>query len=604
MPTLNWIGKDKIVNHHNDVPFRVLNHVYGFTEQGEQKEPTGSGNMIIHGDNLAALKSLLPKYENGIDCIYIDPPYNTGEEKWVYNDNVNDPRIMKWLGEVVGKEEEDFSRHDKWLCMMYPRLVLLRKLLKDDNGVIFISIDDNEVMALKAICNEIFGTANFVGQWNWYKSATPPNLSKKIKKNIEYVLCYEKKKKSGLRYSGIKKSSSSPNGLLNQTNKVATLVFPAGSIETSLSDGIYLAGKYGTKTYDIELLENAEVKDNIFITPVKLKSNFKWSQRNLEEEIEKGTKIFIKTKTFSPSYDKLEYAPEVPPNFINENVDVSTTEEAGKALIRMFGEKKFDYPKPISLIEYLINFCCDEDAIVLDCFAGSGTTGHALLDMNNHYGGNRKFIMVELMDYADSLTAQRIKYTITGYNYEGTETRDLYSVKLNLTNIRRAENLIAEAKAVADAERSNPQYTKVKQPAIKDDCLKVEAEIKIKGQIEGLPGAFDYYELGDCLFDEEGYLNEEIDEEVIREYIFYSETKCRYIKNNTHPYLLGTNDGCAYYFYYEKGETMTLDYDFLRSIKEKSERYVIWADNCLLTDEFMSRNNIVFKKIPRDIRKF
>ena len=149
MPTLNWIGKDKVVNHHNEVPFRVLEKQYTFGDTPD------SGNMIIHGDNLEALKALLPKYEGRIKCIYIDPPYNTGNEGWVYNDNVNDPHIKKWLGQVVGTEVEDLTRHDKWLCMMYPRLVLLQRLLSDD-GVIFISIDDNEQASLRFLCDEIF----------------------------------------------------------------------------------------------------------------------------------------------------------------------------------------------------------------------------------------------------------------------------------------------------------------------------------------------------------------------------------------------------------------------------------------------------------------
>ncbi len=139
MPTLDWIGKEKVISHHHDVPFRVLEHKYGFrADNPADKSETHSGNKIIHGDNLEALKALLPEYEGKIDCIYIDPPYNTGNEGWVYNDNVNDPHIKKWLGEVVGAEGEDFSRHDKWLCMMYPRLQLLGKLLSSD-GVITIS---------------------------------------------------------------------------------------------------------------------------------------------------------------------------------------------------------------------------------------------------------------------------------------------------------------------------------------------------------------------------------------------------------------------------------------------------------------------------------
>ncbi|MDR2907916.1 MAG: site-specific DNA-methyltransferase, partial [Bacteroidales bacterium] len=161
MPTLHWIGKEKVINHHADVPFKVLEHAYGFDNGKQTKKETNSGNKIIHGDNLEALKTLLPEYEGKIKCIYIDPPYNTGNENWVYNDNVNDPKIKKWLGQVVGKESEDLSRHDKWLCMMYPRLKLLHKLLAEE-GAIFISIDDNEAFYLKLLLDEIFGINNYV----------------------------------------------------------------------------------------------------------------------------------------------------------------------------------------------------------------------------------------------------------------------------------------------------------------------------------------------------------------------------------------------------------------------------------------------------------
>ena len=191
MPTLTWIGKDKVVNHHQEVPYRVLEHKYGFRAENESdKTPTDSGNKIIHGDNLEALKSLLPEYEGRIKCIYIDPPYNTGNEKWVYNDNVNDPKIKKWLGEVVGKQSEDLSRHDKWLCMMYPRLRLLHKLLADD-GIILISIDDNELINLQFICGEIFGVNNHVNTFIWYTEGHTDNQDV-ITHVHEYILCYAK----------------------------------------------------------------------------------------------------------------------------------------------------------------------------------------------------------------------------------------------------------------------------------------------------------------------------------------------------------------------------------------------------------------------------
>ena len=186
MPTLNWIGKDKVVNHHLDVPFCTLEKQYTYASEGRDD----GGNMIIHGDNLYALKALLPQFEGKVKCIYIDPPYNTGNEGWVYNDNVNDPKIKKWLGEVVGREGEDLSRHDKWLCMMYPRLKLLHRLLAED-GVIFISIDDTEQSNLRIICDEIFGVNNFIETIVWQKR-TSPDARRKLSNGHEYILIYAK----------------------------------------------------------------------------------------------------------------------------------------------------------------------------------------------------------------------------------------------------------------------------------------------------------------------------------------------------------------------------------------------------------------------------
>ena len=192
MPTLEWIGKNKVINHYQEVPFRILEHKYSFDEDGEHLEDNSSENMIIRGDNLEALKALLPRYENKINCIYIDPPYNTGNEGWVYNDNVNDPKIKKWLGEVVGKEGEDLSRHDKWLCMMYPRLKLLHKLLAQ-NGAIFISIDDNEVYNLKLIMDDIFGANNFKANFIWqHRKSSQNDIDVSLSHN--YTLVYAKNK--------------------------------------------------------------------------------------------------------------------------------------------------------------------------------------------------------------------------------------------------------------------------------------------------------------------------------------------------------------------------------------------------------------------------
>jgi hypothetical protein len=186
VPTLTWIGKDAVVNHHQEVPYHLLRDV---PDLG--CGPADSGNLIVEGDNLTALKALLPYYAGQVKCIYIDPPYNTGNEGWVYNDNVNSPEIKAWLGKVVGHEAEDLSRHDKWLCMMYPRLRLLRDFLRED-GTIFISLDDNEVQSLRFIMDEIFGAQNFVATVIWQKMDSPKNTAIHLSEDHDYIVIYAK----------------------------------------------------------------------------------------------------------------------------------------------------------------------------------------------------------------------------------------------------------------------------------------------------------------------------------------------------------------------------------------------------------------------------
>ena len=496
------------------------------------------------------MKALLPEYEGRIKCIYIDPPYNTGNENWVYNDNVNSPKIQKWLGQVVGKEAEDLSRHDKWLCMMYPRLKLLHQLLADD-GAIFISIDDNEQANLKLLCDEIFGAGNFVGQWHWYRSATPPNLSYKIKKNLEYVLAYEKKKSSS-KYKGIQKVSKSDDPITKPQNTFKTLTFPSGTINfKGIKDGVIKSGVYGTDKFPNKLLNDIDVLNNTNQNEVTFENRFIWVQEKLDEELAKGTTINC-SKLLVISYKRREYDPEVPPNLIDESVCVTTTEESGKLLTDIFdGNKVFDYPKPPSLIEYLINFLCDKSSIILDSFAGSGTTAHAVLNLNKQDGGNRKFILVEMEDYAENITAERVRRVINGYG-EG------------------------------------------------------------KNAVEGTGGSFSYYELGEPIFTDDQNLNESVGVEKLREYIWYSETRVPYGRDGVHTvstggaqsYWLGNHDGTDYYFYYEPDRITTLSHDTLNIVERKADTYVVYADQCVIDKEWLNNHHIIFKKIPRDIRRF
>lgn len=370
-------------------------------------------NLYIEGDNLEVLKLLRETYLGKVKMIYIDPPYNTGND-FVYEDDFaqSTDEYMASSGQfdeeqnrMVHNAESNGRFHTDWLNMIYPRLKVARDLLADD-GIIFISIDDGELDNLKKICDEIFGAGNFVDIFNWAKTETPENLSKKSKQIIEYVLCYEKNKDS-VKLHGIKKESVSSNGLLNQPNKINTLVFPAGIVSTSIKDGIIPAGMYGTDKYDVELLEDTEVENGVFIRDVVLRAKFKWSQKNLNEEIGRGTIIRIPKMTFSPSYEKREYDAEVPSNLINSKVGVSTNEVAGEYQLKLFSKKVFNYPKPVSLIKYLAGFKDDgNEMIVMDFFSGSATTAEAVFEMNtNERSGSIKFILVQIQeDLYDSLT--------------------------------------------------------------------------------------------------------------------------------------------------------------------------------------------------------
>jgi len=553
MPTLNWIGKDKVVSHHQDVPYRVLEHKYGFTaDKGEQTEPTNSGNKIIHGDNLEALKSLLPEYEGKVKCIYIDPPYNTGNESWVYNDNVNHPKIKKWLGEVVGKDGEDLTRHDKWICMMYPRLKLLHKLLAND-GAIFISIDSNEQANLKLMCDEIFGVRNFVANIavvNNFKGRSDDKYvatahesllvfqkgnfeTKGVSLPEEYAKDYKLEDEKGkYRHLGLRKRGSNSREI-DRPN----LFYPIYYCEKK---NLISLEKDETKIEILPKLSNGE------------NGNWRWGKETLIKRLNELEVKIVKTRNeydiFQKDYlNKDGIEKRIKPKSFWHGSEFSA--EAGTLEIKkIFQKKVFETPKSSDFVFYIVQQTTDKDSIVLDSFAGSGTTAHAVLNLNKQDNGNRKFILVEMEDYANDITAERVKRVTKGY---GSGTK----------------------------------------------------------KVEGTGGAFDFYELGLALFDENQNLNEKVGLEKIREYIWFSETRTSATLSNRVPskeerYLLGKKDESVYYFIYEKERLTTLDFDALELIKTKGEQYVIYADNCLLPKDFIAKKNIIFKKIPRDITRF
>ncbi|MFL2112282.1 DNA methyltransferase [Latilactobacillus curvatus] len=395
---LDFIGKNYAKKQAGERPTTVIVPDNVHNEKAENKS---NKNLFFSGDNLEVLRHLQQNYANSIDFIYIDPPYNTGSDGFVYPDNFeySDEQLQDMFGLNIEelkrlKSIQGKASHSAWLTFMYPRLYLAKKLLKD-TGVIFVSIDDNEQANLKLLMDDVFGESGFAGEYIWKRTDTPANLSKKIKQSTEYILAYQRKFIE--KFSGIKKNSNSNNGLMNQTNSFHKLKFPRNIVDTGLSDGIYEKGSYGTKSYKINLLKDTEVRKGLFIKEVYLEGKFKWTQENLENEIQSGTKISIRTKTFSPSYEKSEYDAETPPSLIDRSVNVGTNEEAQNYLFDMFGQQSlFTNPKPTSLIKYLLGFVLNKNAVIFDFFAGSSTTADAVMQLNAEDGGHRQFMMCTL----------------------------------------------------------------------------------------------------------------------------------------------------------------------------------------------------------------
>ena len=395
----NWVGKQAA----RAEVLRPINKTLRPVKEDSVDWDT-TQNLYIEGDNLEVLKLLQKSYLGKVKMIYIDPPYNTGND-FVYHDDFARSQAeedlfagnVDELGNRFIKNTDSNGRyHSDWCSMIYSRLMIARSLLTED-GVIFISIDDNEQRNLKNICDEVFGENNFVGQWNWFKSATPPALSKKIKKNIEYILSYQKGGNNDV-FTGVKKTSSSNDPITKPQNTYKHLLFPAGSISTKLADGVYPKGIYGTEKFPNELLNDLIVKNGVNENDVTFRNRFIWVQTTLDEQLSNGTRIEL-SKQLVISYKKAEYNREVPPSLIDNQVGVDTTENAGRYITDIFdGKKIFDYPKPVSLLHYLANFFIERDkgSIILDFFSGSATTAHAVMQLNAEDGGNRKFIMVQL----------------------------------------------------------------------------------------------------------------------------------------------------------------------------------------------------------------
>mgnify|MGYP000847331985 CR=1 FL=1 len=584
MPELTWVGKEKVITHHLDVPYRVLERQYSFDRGGRHYEDNGSPNMVIYGDNLEALKALLPRYEGQIDCIYIDPPYNTGNEGWVYNDNVNDPRIRKWLGEVVGKEGDDLSRHDKWLCMMYPRLRLLQKLLSPD-GVLVISLSYHELSNLLQVLNEIFSNRQIMTTIVQTSGGKPSNGF-----NIthEFLIFVTPKafQPNATEFSGGKDRSPFEGLTLSTFDKVQrpNQVYPIfvdeqtlaiHSIGPSLQE-LIKSGQYVGDPSNFTYGPVRTPEGCVAVWPITVKGKecvWRLIPDRLKSDWESG---FIKISR-TGSRISVQYLPSgVIKKIRNGELEVLGTEDnaptlifgknrtAGKQLPTVLDDKSFytvkgtteleglfkaegrvfDYPKPSALIRYVIGSVCKRDGIVLDSFAGSGTTAQAVLELNMQDGGKRRFILVELGDYAESVTAERINRVIQS----------------------------------SDADL---------------DCL------------SEFGASYSFFELGEPLL-REGLINEEVGIDRVREYIWFNETRSPFRRDSSdNPYFLGIHQRTAYHLLYERDKPTTLNRVYLAALPEeqRSDSLVVYADTCSLSAADMVSARVTFKKIPRDISR-
>ncbi|WP_158963880.1 site-specific DNA-methyltransferase [Chachezhania sediminis] len=541
MPTLNWIGKDAVEHHHAEVPYRLV-HCDGDLSAGDPD----AGNLLVQGDNLEALKALLPYYGGQVKCIYIDPPYNTGNEGWVYNDNVASPEIKAWLGKVVGKEADDLSRHDKWLCMMYPRLRLLREFLRTD-GVIFVSMDDSEGGTARMLLDEIFGRRNHLATVIWQKVFSPKNSARFFSDDHEYIFVYAKSlEKCELRL--LERGSDQDARYKNPDND------PRGPWT---SGDLSARNYYGEGTYPIQTPSGRVISG----PPTGMYwrvSKAKFDELDADSRLwwgERGDNV-PRLKRFLS-----EVKQGVVPQTLWFHKDVGNTQEAKKELLEAVSfadsQSVFITPKPTRLVKRIVQIASGPNDLILDSFAGSGTTGQAILDLNRQDAGNRRFILVEMdKKIAPEITAERLRRVICGYDKGG------------------------------DAE--NP--------------------------VEGLGGGFRYCRLGVPLFNEFGDIDSAVNFPDLAAHIFFAETGVPIPSkaDGGSPYL-GKHGEKVVYLLFAPGQEGTpresmgnvLTPDALANLPAPPDGFegsrVVYAEGCTVAPDRLKSEGVVFKQIPYQV---
>lgn len=592
MPTLNWIGKEAVIHHHSEVPYRLLR----CNPELSIGDPD-TGNLLVEGDNLLALKALLPYYAGQVKCIYIDPPYNTGNENWVYNDNVNSPEIQQWLGEVVGKESEDLSRHDKWLCMMYPRLTLLRNLLSVD-GSIWVSIDDHELEHARMLLNEVFGRENFVATIIWQKVFSPKNSAKYLSEDHDYILVYARKKERWDR-NLLPRTSSQDDRYSNPDGD------PRGPW---MSDNLTARNPYSEGIYPVTSPGGRELSGPPKGTYWRVAKS-KLLELDADGRIwwgEEGTNV-PRLKRFLA-----EVKDGVVPQTLWRYQEVGHTQEAKKQLLQICdfetSDDVFVTPKPTRLIRRILQIATGPDDLVLDSFAGTGTTAQAVMEQNAQDGGNRRFILVELdSKISRSVMHQRVTRVIRGYPHSGNERTELLREKITVTSFNRCDQIMQE---ISDVRRESADDFDGFETKIVDGDIRLIGKKKIDGIKDGLGGGFRYCELAETLFDAQGQIRaESVTFSDLARHIFFSETGTPLAEDKSNGPLLGVHSNVAVYLLYngimhddEPDNGNVLTRSLLKQLPAHDGPRVIYANRCLLSRDYLDRYAIIFRQTPYAIK--
>jgi adenine-specific DNA-methyltransferase len=572
VPFLQFKGKAAVETYHHTVPHHTFEFDPKLSVLSAGEAPGLDGNLIIEGDNLLALKALLPTHAGRIKCIYIDPPYNTGNEGWVYNDNLTQPQFKEWIGQTVGKDEEDACRHDKWCCMMYPRLMLLKELLRDD-GAIFVSIDDNEVQHLRAIMDEVFGEENFVATVIWEKVYSPKSTARYFSENHDFIVVYARAKP--FWELGLLPRTAAQDGRYSNPDNDPRGVWKPGDLSAR--------NPYSRGVYSIRCPAGRE------IAGPPPGNYWRYSEDKLRAMDADGRIWWGEDRNQVPAVKR--FLTEVKKGLVPETIwtyqEVGHTQDAKKTLLDIFSADYPDFltPKPVPLIQRIAHLCTEDDDLVLDSFAGSGTTAHAVQELNRQDGGDRKFILVQMpydtkgseaegFNICERITAERVRRVMAGYAFTGRQTEVLLEEKVTLTALKKAGELLARIEA---AKQANAGLFDEVTSECKDGVVRVLGVKEVKGKTEGLGGSFTYARLSpQPLFGEYRSLGEALPAyEEIAKYVFYTETSRQWSPAgmNQKTGFIGAHAGRSFYLLYRPNAKAdwALDTEFLRETAAQDE---------------------------------